>query len=82
LEDGIKDFTAWQAIVLEGYKRKHGHYPKSENDYFDMLDCLVFPKGKNSYGSCRRYASDEEYTKNVRKLLRITVSKFIVDDYI
>ena len=82
LEDGIRDFTAWQALVLEGYKRKNGHYPKTENDYFDMLDCLVFPKDKNSYSSCRRYASDKEYTKNVRKLLRITVSKFIVDDYI
>jgi len=68
-EDGLKDYTYWQQLVLEGYKSKFGKYPASDTEYIDMLGHLYFPGSK----SPKRYASDPKYTKHVHEIWKTKV---------
>lgn len=63
-EDGLKDYTYWQQLVLTGYKNKFGKYPMNDAEYIDMLDHLYFPGDKRP----KKYASDPLYTKHVRDI--------------
>lgn len=79
IEDGFKDFIVWQSLVLEGYRRSHGHYPRDDYEYIEMLNCLRFPSGISSFGTCRRYAEDPVYTETVTSILDTKVYKYVKD---
>jgi len=64
-QDGMRDFAAWQKLVLDGYQQKFKRLPESDEEYVLMLDHLWFPGAKRSM----RYASDETYTEHVLWIL-------------
>ena len=64
-QSGLKDFAAWQQLILSGYESKFKRLPNSDEEYIAMLDTLWFPGAKRS----KRYASDPDYTEKVLWIL-------------
>lgn len=64
-QSGLRDFAAWQKLVLDGYQQKFKRLPNSDEEYIRMLDTLWFPGAKRS----KRYASDPNYTEKVLWIL-------------
>lgn len=64
-QNGLKDFAAWQQLVLSGYESKFKRLPNSDEEYIAMLDSLWFPGAKRA----KRYASDPNYTEKVLWIL-------------
>jgi hypothetical protein len=66
------DFDTWQESV-QYYKRWQLRHYKG-NDYYDYLNCLWVKKD----GSCTRYASNPEYTNNLRKIVKKYYPKWVI----